>query len=177
LFAQAIRRGKFDEALAQVDGLLRVNPKYDETIFPVLTVFATDPRAHAALERALAANPPWRRGFLVGAIVNGANDRFVTQLYQSLIHSRQPPTADEMKPYRNRLILVGRFEEAYQDWRAMSSPAETVGRYPYNGNFEATLDGLPFNWVFDAVSGAEIQITVVPDRGSNRALSMHIAVA
>ena len=83
----------------------------------------------------------------------------MTQLYRSLIRSSQPPTAVEMKPYLDRLILAGRFEEAYQDWRATSSQAETPARYPYNGNFEAPLDGLPFNWVFDFVSGAEIQIT------------------
>jgi hypothetical protein len=177
LFAQAIRRGKFEEALAQSDGLLRVYPKYEETIFPVLTVFGTDPGALAALEGALAANPPWRRAFLVGAIVNGAKDRLMMQLYQSLIHSRQPPTADEMKSYLDRLILVGRFEEAYQDWRARSSPAETAGRYPYNGNFEAPLDGLPFNWVFDAISGAEIQITEAPDRGNSRALRIQFSGA
>ena len=76
----------------------------------------------------------------------------MTQLYQSLIRSSQPPTAHEMKPYLNRLIRMGRFEEAYQDWRATSSPAETLVRYPYNGNFEAPLDGLPFNWVFDVIS-------------------------
>jgi len=184
LFAQAIRRGKFEEALAQADGLLRVYPQvhpyyfqYEETIFPVLTVFGTDPRALAALEGALAANPPWRRSFLARAIVNGGNDRLMTQLYQSLIHSRQPPTADEMKPYLDRLILVGRFEEAYQDWRAMSSPAEKAGRYPYNGNFEAPLDGLPFNWVFDSISGAEIQITEAPDRANSHALRIQFSGA
>jgi hypothetical protein len=177
LFAQAIRRGKFEEALAQADGVLRVYPQYEETIFPVLTVFGTDPGALAALEGALAANPPWRRSFLASSIVNGANDRLMTQLYQSLIHSRQPPTADEMKPYLDRLILVGRFEVAYQDWRATSSPAETAGRYPYNGNFEAPLDGLPFNWVFDSISGAEIQITEAPDRGNSRALRIQFSGA
>jgi hypothetical protein len=177
LFAQAIRRGKFEEALAQADGLLRVYPKYEETIFPVLTIFGTDPRALAALEGALAASPPWRRSFLARAIVTGANDRLMTQLYQSLIHSRQPPTADEMKPYLDRLILVGRFEEGYQDWRATSAPAETAGRYPYNGNFEAPLNGLPFNWVFDGVSGAEIQITEAPDRGNSHALRIQFSGA
>src|SRR5262245_43806053 len=96
LFAQAIRRGKFEEALAQVDGLLRISPQYEATIFPVLTIFGIDPDALAALEGALATNPPWRRSFLASAGVNG---RLMTQLYQSLIHSRQPPTTDEMKPY------------------------------------------------------------------------------
>jgi hypothetical protein len=177
LFAQAIRRGKFEDALAQADGLLRVDPRYATTIFPILTVFGTDPGALAALEGALAANPPWRRSFLSSAIVNGANDRLMMQLYQSLIRSRQPPTADEMKPYLDRLILVGRFEEAYQDWRATSSPAETPVRSPYNGNFEAPLDGLPFDWVFDSISGAEIQIAEAPDRGNSRALRIQFSGA
>jgi hypothetical protein len=176
LFAQAIRRGKFEEALTQADGLLRVYPQYAETIFPVLTVFGTDPKALAALEGALAANPPWRRSFLVGGVI-GVNDRLMTQLYQSLIHGRQPPTADEMKSYLDRLILVGRFEEAYRDWRATRSPAEAPVRYLYNGNFEAPLDGLPFNWVFDSISGAEIQITEAPDRGNSRALRIQFSGA
>jgi len=72
---------------------------------------------------------------------------------------------------------MGRFEEAYQDWRAMSSPAETAGRYPYNGNFEAPLDGLPFNWVFDSISGAEIQVTEAPDRGNSHALRVQFSGA
>jgi len=177
LFAQAIRRGKFEEALAQADGLLRVSPQYEATIYPVLTIFGIDPEALAALEGALAANPPWRRSFLASAVANGANDRLMTQLYQSLIRSSQPPTAAEMKPYLDRLILVGRFEEAYQDWRATSSPAETPVRYPYNGNFEAPLDGLPFNWVFDSISGAEIQITEAPDRGNSRAMRVQFSGA
>jgi hypothetical protein len=177
LFAQAIRRGKFEEALAQADGLLRVSPQYEYTIFPVLTIFGIDPEALAALEGALAANPPWRRSFLASAVANGANDRLMTQLYQSLIRSSQPPTAAEMKPYLDRLILAGRFEEAHQDWRATSSPAETPVRYPYNGNFEAPLDGLPFNWVFDSISGAEIQITEAPDRGNSRAMRVQFSGA
>jgi hypothetical protein len=177
LFAQAIRRGKFEEALVQADGLLRVYPRDSTTIFPILTLFGTDPVGLAALEGALAANPPWRGSFLSGAVVNGANDRLMTQLYQSLIRSSQPPTADEMKHYLNRLTQIGRFEEAYQDWRATSSPAETPVRYPYNGNFEAPLDGLPFNWVFDAISGAEIQITQEPDRGNRRAMHVQFSGA
>ena len=101
----------------------------------------------------------------------------MTQLYQSLIRSGQPPTALEMKPYLDRLILVGRFEEAYRDWRATSSPVETLTRYPYNGNFEAPLDGLPFNWVFGDVSGAEIQITAAPNRGNSHALRVQFSGA
>ena len=72
---------------------------------------------------------------------------------------------------------MGRFEEAYQDWRATSSPAETLVRYPYNGNFEAPLDGLPFNWVFDVISGAEIQITEAPDRGNSHAMRVQFSGA
>jgi hypothetical protein len=176
LFAQAIRRGKFEEALAQADGVLRVYRDYQATIYPILTVFGLDPDALAALEGALAANPPWRRSFLGEAVVHGANDRLMTQLYQSLIRSSHPPTALEIKPYLDRLILMGRFEQAYQDWRT-SLQVETPGRYPYNGNFEAPLDGLPFNWVFDDVSGAEIQITAVPDRGNSHALRLQFSGA
>jgi hypothetical protein len=177
LFAQAIRRGKFEEALAQADGLLRTNRRYSTPIFPVLTLIGTDPAGLAALKGALAANPPWRGSFLGEAVAQGANDRLMTELYQSLIHSSQPPTADEMKPYLNRLTQMARFEEAYQDWRATSLPAETPVRYLYNGNFEAPLDGLPFNWVFDFISGAEIRITQAPDRGNKHAMRVEFSGA
>ena len=177
LFAQAIRRGKFEEALVQADGLLRVQHwKFQELIFPVLTLFGLYPGGVEALEGSLAANPPWRRAFL-SQVVNGANERLMTQLYRFLIGSGQPPTALEMKPYLDRLILLGRFEEAYQDWRATSSQGEMLTRYPYNGNFEAPLDGLPFNWVFADAGGAEIQITEAADRGNSHALRVQFSGA
>ncbi len=82
-----------------------------------------------------------------------------------------------MKPYLDRLILLGRFEEAYQDWRATSSQGEMLTRYLYNGNFEAPLDGLPFNWVFADAGGAEIQITEAADRGNSHALRVQFSGA
>jgi hypothetical protein len=82
-----------------------------------------------------------------------------------------------MKPYLDRLILMGRFEEAYQDWRATSSQSEMLTRYPYNGNFKAPLDGLPFNWVFDDAGGAEIQVTEATDRGNSQALRVQFSGA
>jgi hypothetical protein len=178
LFAQAIRRGKFEEALAQADGLLRVQHwQFQASIFPILTLFGLYPSGVAALEKSLAANPPWRRAFL-SQVTNGVNDHLMTQLYQSLIRSGQPPTALEMRPYLDRLILVGRFEEAYQDWRATILRAETLAHYPYNGNFEAPLDGVPFNWVFDDVSGGvEIQVAATPDRENSHALRVQFSGA
>jgi hypothetical protein len=184
LFGQAIRRGKFEEALVHADGLLRLYPgssptafSISTTTFPVLALFGLDPRGVTALEGALAVNPPWRHEFLSRVIVNGANDRLMTQLYRSLIRSSQPPTAGEMKPYLDRLIQAGRFDEAYQEWRATRSQAATPAQYPYNGDFEAPLDGSPFNWVFDYVSGAEIQITQAPDREKGRALRVEFSGA
>ena len=50
-------------------------------------------------------------------------------------------------------------------------------RYPYNGNFEAPLDGMPFNWAFDVISGAEIQITEAPDRGNSHAMRVQFSGA
>jgi hypothetical protein len=177
LFAQAVRRGKFDEALVQADGLLRVQHwHFQASIFPVLTLFGLYPDGLEALERSLTANPPWRRAFL-RQVVEGGNERLTMQLYRFLLRSGQPPTALEMKPYLDRLILVGRFEEAHQDWRATSSQGEMLTRYPYNGNFEAPLDGSPFNWVFDDVGGAEVEITEGADRGNRRALRVQFSGA
>jgi hypothetical protein len=82
-----------------------------------------------------------------------------------------------MKFYLNRLILMGRFDEAYRDWRETGSRDKTPVRYPFNGNFEAPLDGLPFNWTFGFVSGAEIQIIEAPDRGNSRAMRVQFSGA
>jgi len=177
LFAQAVRRGKFEEALVHADGLLRIQHwSFQASIFPVMTLFGLYPGGLEALEASLAANPPWRRAFL-GQVVDGANEPLMMQLYRSLIRGGQPPTTLEMKPYLDRLILMGRFEEAYQDWRATSSQSEMLTRYPYNGNFKAPLDGLPFNWVFDDAGGAEIQVTEAADRGNSQALRVQFSGA
>src|SRR5262245_15444276 len=185
LFGQAIRRGNWEEALVHADGLLRLYPgsspkafSISATTFPIMVLFGFDPRGLAALEGALAANPPWRREFLSRVVVNGANDPLMTQLYRSLTRSNQPPTASEMKPYLERLIQAGRFDEAYQEWRTTTnSQAEAPARYLYNGNFEAPFDGSPFNWVFDFVSGAEIQITETRDGEESRALRVEFSGA
>jgi len=177
LFALTIRRGKFDEALAQADGLLRVTPNNSTMMFPILTLFGADPRGMTALQDALASKPPWRSLFLSQAVVKGPGDFLMTQVYQSLIRSSQPPTSLEMKPYLDRLIQMGRFEDAYENWRVTNSQGETAARYPYNGNFDVPLDGSPFNWVFDFVSGAETEITEAPDRGGSHALRIQFSGA
>lgn len=177
LFAQAIRRGKFDEALAQADGLLRVSPNNSTIVFPILALLGLDPRGVTALQNALASKPPWRSLFLSQAVVKGSGDLLMTQLYQSLIRSGQPPTSLEMKPYLDRLIQMGRFEEAYESWRVTNSQAGPAARYPYNGNFDVPLDGSPFNWVFDFVSGAEVDLIKAPDGEGSHALRIQFSGA
>ena len=128
LLAREIRQGRFEEALVQADGLMRVNFRYEYMIFPILALLGTDPRGVAALEGALTAHPPWRPSFLGTVVVNGENDQLMMQLYQSLLRSSPPLSVPELKSYLGRLIRLGRYEQAYQDWRAWRSTAEIPAR-------------------------------------------------
>ncbi|MFZ0846186.1 MAG: hypothetical protein WAM62_10370, partial [Pseudolabrys sp.] len=140
-----IQTGKFEEALTHVDALLRVDWQVMEQTFPVLSAFTIDNRTFNVLANLLAANPPWRPDFLSRLSAQAPDTGRLTQLYAALQNSPHPPDAKELSPYLDRLIRDGKFAQAYQAWKATLSPQnKAISAVPYNGDFAASIDGLPF---------------------------------
>lgn len=178
LLKRDIQRGEFEQVLSHLDALLRVNPEVFEQAFPVLSAFTIDKRTFDALASFLAAAPPWRTNFLATLSARMSDARPLVQLYAVLKDSQHPPDAIELGPYLDRLIRDGRFADAYQSWRETLPPQQRTSEvYPYNGDFTAPIDGLPFNWLLRPVFGMNIQIVASPGKGESRAIQLQFSGA
>src|SRR5262249_50673643 len=145
LFYREVRLGQYSDALPHVDAILRMGTRTE--LFPVLAAFASDPRAFKALTTFLAKSPPWRAWFLSELSARLANQARLVQLYAALNETSKPPTKGELRPYLDRLIKDGNFDQAYQSWQAILPREQRAAEtYPFNREFDIPVDGLPFNW-------------------------------
>jgi tetratricopeptide (TPR) repeat protein len=171
LFNRDVRRGDYAQAIAHADAIVRMDNEWLEELFPVLAALTVDARAFEALTDFLATSPPWRTWFLSQLSTRLANRARLIELYAALNETENPPTKQELRPYLDRLISDGNFEEAYQAWHRTLPPEQQArDTYLFNPDFKIPIDGLPFNWSLETVSGAEIQIVSSPDGGREPAL-------
>ena len=180
LFNREVRRGDYAHALPYVDAILRIDiyPKWKTELFPVLAGFTANPLAFKALTDFLATSPPWRTWFLSELSLRLANQARLVQLYAALNKTENPPTKEELRPYLNRLIKDGNFEQAYQTWHETLPPEQRANEtYPFNRDFDIPVDGLPFNWNLETIPGADIQIVSSVDGGRKRALLVQFSGA
>ena len=176
LFNRELRRGNYAQALPHLDATLRIDPRgWTPELFSALAGFTTNPLAFNALTGFLATLPPWRAWFLSELSARLANQARLIQLYAALNKTANPPTKEELRPYLNRLIQGGNFEQAYQTWYETLPPAlRTNKTFPFNRDFDIPVDGLPFNWSLEPIPGVDIQIVSSIDK---RALLVEFAGA
>ena len=178
LVNQNIQRGEFEQALSNIDALLRVNREVMEQTFPVLAAFTIDKRTFDILANFLADDPPWRASFLINLSGQISDTGRLMQLFAALRDSPHPPDSSELGSYLDRLIKDGKFAEAYRGWRETLSPQNRASEvYPYNGNFTAPIDGLPFNWLLRPASGVDIQVLAAPGKTDSRILQLQFSGA
>ena len=177
LYDRNFSRQNYRQSLQNLDAILRVsNNDLRARLFPALAAFTVDPRAFAALTEFLVTAPPWRGWFLMSLSTALANRSRLTELYAALKEQNSPPTAGELIPYLNRLVRDREFTQAYQTWQDALPPAQRKNaRYPYNRDFDAPLDGMPFNWMLRSVIGADVQIVPSPDGARTRALRLQFS--
>ena len=178
LFDRHVRRGEFSDALPHIDAVLRTNLDLQSQLLPVLASFTVKPPAFKALTDFLETAPPWRTWFLSELSARLADRARLVELFNALKVSAQPPTKDELQAYINRLVNDGSFDIAYETWRE-TLPASMRGNIsvPYNKDFEAAVDRMPFNWVVTQVAGADIQVVPSPDGGTARVLRVEFSGA
>jgi hypothetical protein len=178
LLNRSFRRGDFAQALPHADAILRADYRQQTELFPVLAAFTVEPKALQALTGFLATAPPWRTWFLSQLSGRLANQSRLTQLYAALSETQTPPTKEELRPYLDRLIRDGSFEQAHAVWqRTLPADERAIEIYPFNRDFALPIDELPFNWNLDTVAGAEIRIVPFDGGGEKRALLVDFAGA
>src|SRR5262249_49560396 len=168
-------RGDYVRALPYADAMLRMDWQSQSDLFPVLASFTVDPRAFEALTTFLATAPPWRTWFLSELSARLANKTRLVQVYAALKDTENPPTKDELRPYLNRLAKGEKFELADQTWKAALPPQQrTDETHPFNRDFQFPVDNLPFDWNFEDIGGADMQVV---DSGKKRALLVEFSGA
>lgn len=169
--AALLKAGDLDGALAQIDALLRLAPTRGKTLYPALAQQAQDKRFAEALGATLAKDPPWRPAFL--ATLNKEGSPAALDQVYAWLQQHGELSKDETGRWLDRMILDGRWGEAYAHW------VGTLGRDGarltpvYNGDFERDPNRQGFGWRNDAAPGAFTDIEAGAGPKGSRAAHMH----
>lgn len=147
-----LRAGQTDAALAEFRRLLELDPRYGPAAFHVCLGTLGDP--HLILQRVL---PPGKDPHLKLAYLNFlSTDEFADiahQVWAQTVETGTPFPLPLATPYIERLLELGRIEEAQGAWRdleklgVVSKPvAGEEGNLVFNGDFEQTPLDAGLDW-------------------------------
>lgn len=173
LLEESTAAGDYANVIRYGDILLRTRSKAFKLVVPHLASAAETEEGAKSLLETLAQAPPWRAKFLAALPEAVSDARTPLSLLLALKNSASPPQASELAPYLRFLINRKFFDLAYYTW-LQSLPPERLGQtgYLYNGSFEETPSGLPFDWIIKAGAGVSAGIVPNPDRQGQSALQI-----
>jgi hypothetical protein len=155
-------------AVNHAAALFKTYPELEPAMLRAMIALTTDPLAlHRLIKAMLATDPPWRTALLAQLCEQIKDPLGLVEFYQAMQQSHHPPTADELRPYLNRLIASGHYREAYRDWVAMTrswGPGNLKSQ-PYDGDFSIASHNLAFDWFLPSFAGARAAIVPTSDDG------------
>jgi len=164
LYSYDLQSGDFGSALSHADVIIRSQPELRYIFYDSMRQLTALPGGLDALATALAADPPWRSEFLLRTLDQPTDLDGPTALFAHLQESRSPPLNREVAPLLTALVDAGRFQDALLIWLRILPPDQFASLdYLSNGDFRFPLSGLPFDWTFTPIPGAEISIAATID--------------
>lgn len=168
LFEHHLRAGRFTPALAHADAMLTVQPELAARLTPMLVALAQEPLAQPALAKVLRAAPPWREKFLGELCRQVPQGRRIAGLMAAV----PALSRSELSAWLERLIADRAWDEAYPAWASRLPGAGPALSNIFNGGFEAEPSGQGFDWRFDHVPGASIELLADSRVSGRQALSV-----
>lgn len=156
-----LEQGRFPQALAQIDRILRMSPQRANALNPVLVQMAQDPKFADALVDVLRTNPPWRTGTLAALRDPQLDQANAGGRVLQALQDKGGLSAHEYKGWLDSLITQGRWGEAYARWAG--SAIKPGKRLPlvYNGDFATPSTDAGFDWRLRRVPGVLLRFEQV----------------
>ena len=142
---------RYDEALLEIDVILRRNEELRPALLPELTKLVADPRGRQALSSILARNPPWAEEFFAAAGTRKVDPAHARDLLQRIRALKRSGNLQ----LENQLVLqsqsaTGDYAGARQTWLAALPESERAGsRFLFDGTFRGVKAPKPFGWQFN----------------------------
>lgn len=149
LLGRALERDDDNATVQHADALLRTG-NYVDIVFPLVRQLEPYPVINAALVRALAANPPWRRRFLTSLsdLGDASIDMHLT-LLNGLAETATPPDEEEIGAFASLLVARGRYPQAQQVLASLAGITEGTDLLTQASLAPLSTDSdanLPFTW-------------------------------
>ncbi|MBV2208194.1 MAG: tetratricopeptide repeat protein [Thermomonas sp.] len=158
-----LAQGAYDDALVQLDELLRLAPSQASKINPAFVQMAVDPSFAAALARVLNSDPPWRARTLAALRAPTTGNALAADQVMQSLQDQGGLSEQEYAGWMDSLMAQGRWGDAYARWAGTA--AKENGRLAalYNGQFESEVSGVGFDWRQRRVPG--VLLLFVPMQG------------
>lgn len=167
----ALQKGDLDEAVRQLDAMLRLSPKRGTILFPAMAAQAIDPGFAAVLASTLARSPPWGPAFLAVLGSRGSQEA-VDRIYSGLKEHGALSEA-EVRLWLDRKLEDGRWGEAYAHWVGTLPQQPGTLSPVHDGGFENDPTSLGFDWRKGNVAGVFSSLEATPGASGTRAAHFH----
>jgi len=158
LLDKDLRGGRVNSVLSRIDVLLRGSHAVD-LIAPAFPPILTHEPFRVGYVKLLRTNPRWRKIWFVDLLRRADDLSALTYLLAELQADEPGPTEEELQVILTRLTRAGMFDEAHDIWvRSLPSDRRDEADLLYNERFRYPLTDLPFDWVIEPVSNAQVRV-------------------
>ncbi len=156
LLQYALLNRQAQPAVTHLDALLRVKPSLIDSLRPQANQLAANPATRAAMVRALADSPRWRRDFLAELAKAPIRTADLAPFFEQLSVT-SGLTSDEFQAWLVRLRGEKRYSQAFVTWANLIPPAQRkyLGTV-FDGGFEVPLELqiAPYGWNSKPIANA-----------------------